>query len=98
MAIDDGNETETNHGETGADTGAGYRNHRTQTAVTTRLSIEAGDLRCQLYIQNETPGKELESNWLPAPKGPFAVYMRLYWPKEAAMDGSWKAPKAEVVK
>ncbi len=50
-----------------------------------------------LYVQNETPGKELESNWLPAPKGPFAVYMRLYWPKEEAMDGQWKAPKAKMV-
>lgn len=46
-----------------------------------------------IYIQNESPGKELESNWLPAPKGSFAMYMRLYWPKEAALDGSWKQPK-----
>ena len=45
-----------------------------------------------LYIQNESPGKDKESNWLPAPKGPFTTYMRLYWPKEAALDGSWKAP------
>ena len=51
-----------------------------------------------MYIQNESPGKELEANWLPAPKGPFAMYMRLYWPKEAALDGSWKAPKLEKVK
>jgi hypothetical protein len=51
-----------------------------------------------VYIQNESPGKELESNWLPAPKGPFAMYMRLYWPKEAALDGSWKAPKLEMAK
>jgi len=51
-----------------------------------------------LYIQNESPGKELESNWLPAPKGPFIMYMRLYWPKEAALDAKWKAPKAEIVK
>jgi len=51
-----------------------------------------------LYIQNETPGKELESNWLPAPKGPFAVYLRLYWPAKAALDGSWKAPRMEPVK
>lgn len=48
-----------------------------------------------MYIQNESPGKELESNWLPAPKGPFAMYMRLYWPKEAALDGSWNKPKLE---
>jgi hypothetical protein len=48
-----------------------------------------------LYIQNDSPGKSLESNWLPAPKGPFAMYMRLYWPKEAALSGQWKAPKLE---
>jgi hypothetical protein len=46
-----------------------------------------------IYIQNESPGKDKESNWLPAPKGPFATYMRLYWPKEAALDGSWTQPK-----
>ncbi|WP_404360980.1 DUF1254 domain-containing protein [Methylotuvimicrobium sp. KM1] len=46
-----------------------------------------------LYIQNESPGKDKESNWLPAPKGPFATYMRLYWPKESALDGSWTQPK-----
>ncbi len=51
-----------------------------------------------IYVQNESPGKELEANWLPAPKGPFAMYMRLYWPAEAALDGSWKAPKLEKVK
>jgi len=51
-----------------------------------------------LYIQHKSPGKELESNWLPAPKGPFAMYMRLYWPKEAAIDGSWTAPKLIKVK
>ncbi len=46
-----------------------------------------------LYIQSESPGKAMEPNWLPAPKGPFAMYMRLYWPQEAASDGTWKAPK-----
>jgi hypothetical protein len=45
-----------------------------------------------LLIQNESPGKEEEANWLPAPKGPFAMYMRLYWPKEAAVEGKWKQP------
>jgi hypothetical protein len=35
-----------------------------------------------LYIQNKTPGKGLESNWLPAPNGPIFLVMRLYWPKE----------------
>jgi hypothetical protein len=46
-----------------------------------------------LLIQNESPGKDKEANWLPAPKGPFAMYMRLYWPKEEALEGKWTAPK-----
>ena len=45
-----------------------------------------------LLIQNESPGKDKEANWLPAPKGPFIMYMRLYWPKAEAVDGKWTAP------
>jgi hypothetical protein len=45
-----------------------------------------------LIIQNESPGKEKEANWLPAPKGPFSMIMRLYWPKEAAVEGKWERP------
>jgi hypothetical protein len=51
-----------------------------------------------LYIQNESPGKDKESNWLPAPKGPFVLMMRLYWPKEQSpsiLDGSWKVPEVK---
>jgi hypothetical protein len=48
-----------------------------------------------LYIQFESPGKDKESNWLPAPNGPFTVVMRLYWPKPEAVDGSWTAPPLE---
>ena len=45
-----------------------------------------------LLIQNESPGKDKESNWLPAPKGPFIMYMRLYWPEDQALEGKWIAP------
>jgi hypothetical protein len=45
-----------------------------------------------LLIQNETPGKDKEANWLPAPKGPFFMAMRLYWPKDEALSGKWTAP------
>ena len=45
-----------------------------------------------LYVQNESPGAEKESNWLPAPKGPFFTVLRLYWPKPAALTGKWKSP------
>jgi hypothetical protein len=51
-----------------------------------------------LLIQNESPGKDREANWLPAPKGPFVMAMRLYWPKEEAVDGKWTAPPAKQVK
>lgn len=45
-----------------------------------------------LYIQKNSPGKELESNWLPAPDGPFYAVMRLYGPKEEALKGEWINP------
>ena len=46
-----------------------------------------------LYIQHESPGKDKEANWLPAPKDKFVLMMRLYWPKEkppSILDGTWK--------
>jgi hypothetical protein len=45
-----------------------------------------------LYLQNESPGKEKESNWLPAPEDSFSLLMRLYWPKEEILDGIWLPP------
>jgi hypothetical protein len=45
-----------------------------------------------LYIQHESPGAELESNWLPAPAGPFSLIMRLYQPQTEALDGRWPPP------
>jgi len=50
-----------------------------------------------LTIQNESPGKDKESNWLPAPKGPFSMIMRLYWPKQAAVQGKWERPSLQRV-
>ncbi len=50
-----------------------------------------------LYIQHESPGPALESNWLPAPQGPFLTALRLYWPASPALDGQWKAPAMERV-
>ena len=48
-----------------------------------------------LYFQNESPGKDQEANWLPAPKGEFIPMMRMYWPKDQApsvLDGTWSPP------
>jgi hypothetical protein len=54
--------------------------------------VKDADGGLTFYVQNESPGKDKEPNWLPAPKGPFIAFMRLYWPKEAALDGTWKQP------
>jgi hypothetical protein len=43
-----------------------------------------------IYVQKDSPGKGQESNWLPAPNGEFYMVMRLYWPKQAALDGEWQ--------
>jgi len=51
-----------------------------------------------LYIQHESPGRDKESNWLPAPKDQFILMMRLYWPKEnppSILDGTWKIPEVK---
>ena len=57
-----------------------------------------------LYIQKDSPGKDKESNWLPAPDGPIYLVMRLYWPKTVppsilpAGEGTWQPPGIEVTK
>ena len=45
-----------------------------------------------LYFQNESPGKDKEANWLPAPKAPFNLTMRLYAPRSEALTGKWAPP------
>ena len=45
-----------------------------------------------LYFQNDSPGADREANWLPAPKGPFNLTMRLYAPRSGALTGKWNPP------
>lgn len=49
-----------------------------------------------LYLSHTSSGADRESNWLPTPAGPFWAVLRLYWPKPAALDGSWKQPPMQV--
>jgi hypothetical protein len=51
-----------------------------------------GDGSLDLYLQNESPGSDKEANWLPAPKGPFNVMLRLYAPRAEALTGKWNPP------
>jgi hypothetical protein len=50
-----------------------------------------------LYIQKDEPTDPVQkANWLPAPDGPIYLVMRLYWPKEAAINGSWQPPAIKI--
>ena len=46
-----------------------------------------------LYAGTKSPGKDKESNWLPAQDGHFSLYIRSYWGKQPILDGSWQPPK-----
>ena len=49
-----------------------------------------------IYIQSDYPGESRESNWLPAPDGPFRMAMRIYLPEEEVLDGRWNPPALKV--
>jgi hypothetical protein len=53
-----------------------------------------------MYLQAESPGKDKETNWLPAPKGPFKLVLRMYGPPKSPptmLDGSWTPPPVKRV-
>ena len=53
-----------------------------------------------LYLQATSPGKDKEANWLPAPKGKFALVMRIYSPRNtppSILDRTWKPPPVKRV-
>jgi hypothetical protein len=49
------------------------------------------------YINKDSPGGGLESNWLPAPDGPFYMVLRLYGPEPKALEGKWTPPVLQKV-
>ncbi|MFC1799777.1 DUF1254 domain-containing protein [Candidatus Eisenbacteria bacterium] len=51
-----------------------------------------------INIAKDSPGKDLEGNWLPAPDGPFYMVMRLYGPKPEALEGDWTPPVLQLAK
>lgn len=70
-------------------------------SISQRQNLKAGpDGTVELYIQNESPGADKESNWLPAPKGKFVLMLRMYWPNEndpSILDGTWEIPAVTKV-
>ncbi|HEY7209955.1 MAG TPA: DUF1254 domain-containing protein [Bryobacteraceae bacterium] len=65
---------------------------------TTLKSYKYGsDGSLTLYISRDNPGVSKQSNWLPAPEGPFYAILRVYVPGEAVLNGSWKKPQMQPV-
>jgi hypothetical protein len=46
-----------------------------------------------LYVQKDSPGAAEQSNWLPAPDGPFYAILRIYMPAIEVQNGTWKKPE-----
>jgi hypothetical protein len=68
-------------------------NTRNQFAVSSWMPFKYNsDGSIDLYFQNESPGRDLERNWLPAPNGPFTLTMRLYAPRAEVLTGKWNPP------
>jgi hypothetical protein len=70
-------------------------------SISARQKLKANpDGSIDLYIQNQSPGADKESNWLPAPKDKFVLMLRMYWPNEKSpsiINGTWKPPAVKKV-
>jgi hypothetical protein len=49
-----------------------------------------------IIIQRQSPGREMESNWLPAPSGIFRVSFRAYQPGQAILNGTYVIPGIDL--
>jgi hypothetical protein len=78
---------------------ARFRSLNDSPMLPTMATNEDGSLT--IHIQKDSPGKDKEANWLPAPNGPIYMVMRLYWPKTENPSilppekGTWAPPAVE---
>ncbi len=76
-------------------------NHKKRYVINSRmlpnLKLDA-DGGLTLALQHHEPPKAEQSNWLPAPPGPFYAVLRLYLPKPEANNGQWKLPPLTPLK
>ncbi|MCX5772053.1 MAG: DUF1214 domain-containing protein [Candidatus Hydrogenedentes bacterium] len=59
--------------------------------------VPNADGSVDIYIQNTAPAGN-ESNWLPAPTGNFILWLRVYLPGQAILDGEYQGPPIVEVK
>ena len=50
-----------------------------------------------IYVQPQNPGQTKQDNWLSSPTNnqPFNLLMRLYWPDQQAVNGTWSPPPVQ---
>jgi hypothetical protein len=61
--------------------------------------LQAGaDGSTTIYVQADSPGKDKQSNWLPAPKEPFYMLLRMYLPDIEVLNGQYEIPAVELAK
>ena len=70
----------------------GASSRHTPLLPTSPFQVHKLTVSLDLYFKNASPGADKEANWLPAPKGPFNLTMRLYAPKSDALTGKWNPP------
>jgi hypothetical protein len=64
---------------------------RSKPGVALYCEREEGSTQTFIF-RTRAQGAAKEDNWLPAPKGPFNLCMRLYVPKAEALTGKWNPP------
>jgi hypothetical protein len=70
--------------------------HRYSLGTKSKSMQTGPDGSLTLYIQSETPSKEKETNWLPAPhNADFSLYIRTYWPKPEILEEKWTPPTVQ---
>jgi hypothetical protein len=78
-----------------------YPNPLNKLTVSPRNNLKYNkDGSLTLYFQHASPGEDKEANWLPAPEGPFALTLRMYWPNTtppSILDGTWQPPGVRLV-
>ena len=69
-----------------------YAGSASRSATATHCSTTRAVDALDMYLRHQSPGPGREVNWLPAPKGPLGITMRLYSPKSSVLTGTWAPP------
>jgi hypothetical protein len=60
-----------------------------ETGATSSFPLIDLSTSLDIYLQHESPGTDKEANWLPAPTGGVKPMLRMYWPKQPVLSGTW---------